>query len=739
VRELAVVWLVAVTALAYINVPLQHAVLFAANLVLQASLGGLVIVRLMKRVVPSLLLLCGPGLILGGALSFAIFQVVGRGTAGMTAQTVAAAGALTVLLKDPSSYSQTQRPATLGAHMLGLTALAMSSEFPWLLIAAAAGFLVAYLLGSQYARSATSKWVVFAICAGLLALATAFRGDYWWLITDDYKFFEVLTRHLTNAGPLTNWGSLDVSRYHWLSYGWAGLLDVSAASPDTLVTLTRVMPFVYSATLASSLLLITEQLSPQLPFVRSFVQTLPVWVLVSGIRLDWAAPSTAGALAVLASTVAVTLLILRHLPPVRSRMCLYLILVATMTFTKLPSALTLPALLLGTEILLSRQQRLVARPQLYAMTAVSVAALCTVALLEPLSAVLGDFTVRWTIFEGGSITSGLPFSLVSPLSQHFWLSVAITVAWIVTSRTKQERGLPVNEILLLSLTPLFLGGLIANAVIPNSDKSNVQEYFSTPNYFLAALSIVLLGARLPRSIERTRWRRVGAVCSAIFACVIGVELIAQKFDLPAPFNEPSVMGLLKDGRSLTGIVVVAALLLRWTQVRLEPSILVVLLLAVSLVEPGSTTVSQLVDKGVRPTLPATELVSYLGDQESRVVGNWLRQNTDNDDLVATNSLFVVPRSRIYGDDYSLAMWSRREFLVLGPKFFGAAETASDEIGLSIRFAAEPTEADFDSLRKRGVRWFIIDTLETDRSTWEPFATVEFKTERFVVLRLLVSS
>jgi len=85
------------------------------------------------------------------------------------------------------------------------------------------------------------------------------------------------------------------------------------------------------------------------------------------------------------------------------------------------------------------------------------------------------------------------------------------------------------------------------------------------------------------------------------------------------------------------------------------------------------------------------------------------------------------------------MWSRREFLVLGPKFFGAAETASNEIGLSVRFAAEPTEADFDSLRKRGVRWFVIDTLETDRSTWEPFATVEFKTERFVVLRLLVSS
>ena len=337
------------------------------------------------------------------------------------------------------------------------------------------------------------------------------------------------------------------------------------------------------------------------------------------------------------------------------------------------------------------------------------------------------------------MTSGLPFSLVSPLSQHFWIGVVITVVWIVKSRTKQERGLPVTEVLLLSLMPLFLGGLLANAVIPNSDKSNVQEYFSTPNYFLAALSIILLGAQLPRSIERIRWRRVSAVCSAIFAGVIGVELITQKFDLPAPFNEPSVMGLLKDGRSLTGIVVVAALLLRWTRARLEPSILVVSLLAVSLVEPGSTTVSQLVDKGVRPTLPATELVSYLGEQESRVVGIWLRQNTDNDDLVATNSLFVVPRSGIYGDDYSLAMWSRRDFLVLGPKFFGVSETAGDEIDLSIRFATEPTGTDLDSLRKRGVRWFVIDTLETDRSTWEPFATVEFKTERFVVLRLLVSS
>ncbi|MFZ9707215.1 MAG: hypothetical protein ACO3CG_05170, partial [Ilumatobacteraceae bacterium] len=77
-RDLAAIWVTLTLTLAYLEVPIVNAPLFATALTLQAALGTVAITWLLKGVQPSLLLLLGPGLILGGALSFALFQLVGR-------------------------------------------------------------------------------------------------------------------------------------------------------------------------------------------------------------------------------------------------------------------------------------------------------------------------------------------------------------------------------------------------------------------------------------------------------------------------------------------------------------------------------------------------------------------------------------------------------------------------------------------------------------------------------------
>jgi len=736
VRDLAAIWIVVTAVLTYLDVPPQHAPLFAINLVLQASLGVAVITYLLKGVAPSLLLLCGPGLIFGGALSFAIFQVVGRGVIGLTVVTIISLAALILTLKHPDSYVEVARPLLLSVHALGLTALAMSSEFPWLLVVATASLLVALILDAQTSQSTPLRLLIVALYVALLAIATLFRGDYWWLITDDYKFFEVLTRHITRSGPLADWGSLDVSRYHWLSYGWAGLLDFSAGSPDVFVTLTRVMPFVYSAALAMSLLLITEQLTMKTGMAHRFLQTLPVWVLLASFRLDWAAPSTAGALAVVTSAVAVMLLVIRSPQMVTSRICLYLLLATVITLTKLPSALTLPAIILGTEAILATRSRLVVRRKLFVTTAVSIGGLGIIALLEPLSVVLGDFNVQWMRPDGAPLNEGLPFSLGLPLSQHMWIGVVIALMLILVHQFPSETQSRSPQLLLLSLTPLFVVGLLVNAVIPNTEKANVHEYFSTPNYFLAALLALTFSVYMPFGTSSIRWRRLDKYWLAIAVLIIGFQALISELPLPFPFNQTAVLNLLTDGRVLMGTGVIAALLVSVRGVRSQPAIPLLLLLTVSLVESGSAPLARLVQRGMHPELPAAELVSYMGSPDSADIGTWLRKNADANETIATNSLFLEPRGGVFGDDYSLAMWSQREFLVLGPKFFGAAESASDEIELSIRFGSEPTAADASTLRQRGVRWFVVDTAETDRSTWEPFATVAFRNQRFVVLKLL---
>ncbi|NDF56164.1 MAG: hypothetical protein EB145_18630, partial [Proteobacteria bacterium] len=82
-RDTAAIWLAAAAVLVYLGVPATNAALFASAIVLQAALGALVIVQLIRGLSSSLLLLSGPGLILGSALAFTVFQVVGRGITGI--------------------------------------------------------------------------------------------------------------------------------------------------------------------------------------------------------------------------------------------------------------------------------------------------------------------------------------------------------------------------------------------------------------------------------------------------------------------------------------------------------------------------------------------------------------------------------------------------------------------------------------------------------------------------------
>lgn len=63
--------------------------------VLNACLGLFALQSLIPRIRISLTVILGPSLILGGALSFVVFQALGRGTAGIAA--IASAGGLAAL------------------------------------------------------------------------------------------------------------------------------------------------------------------------------------------------------------------------------------------------------------------------------------------------------------------------------------------------------------------------------------------------------------------------------------------------------------------------------------------------------------------------------------------------------------------------------------------------------------------------------------------------------------------
>jgi hypothetical protein len=185
--DLAAIWVTLTATLAYLEVPLVNAPLFATALVLQAALGTTMITWLLNGVKPSLLLVLGPGLILGGALSFALFQLVGRGVVGVVASTLAGLGSAGLLVRSLAPETNAEPRWWLLGQVTGMGALALVPEFEELFPVAVVLFALGLVRDPARERS---RWqlALAALFGTILIISTlAFRRDYWWLVTDDYE------------------------------------------------------------------------------------------------------------------------------------------------------------------------------------------------------------------------------------------------------------------------------------------------------------------------------------------------------------------------------------------------------------------------------------------------------------------------------------------------------------------------------------------------------------------------
>jgi hypothetical protein len=719
--------------LAYLEVPIVNAPLFATALTLQAALGTVAITWLLKGVQPSLLLLLGPGLILGGALSFALFQLVGRGVVGLVTTTAMGAWAVTHLGRSASETTLSLSRAETLVHLLGLSSLGLASEFEWLLVPALACFFASIVIGLVSWSTPKSKIAASAVLVGGVALAPLYRESWWWVITDDYNFFEVLSRHLTESGPFSRWGALDVSRYHWLSYGWSGLLDYSAGSPEPLVTLTRVMPLVYVLALSASLILTIRHVLGSRRL--STTTPLPVWVLVANSRLDWAATSTAGVYAVLAAVIALLAIVGETRTAPWRRYFLYGLFFVILGLTKLPSALNLLAVVIGFELLSfgrSENQRSSRRLR-NALIGVVTGSVIAVASLPLLSSVLGDFSVEAKRLPGLLWFYGPLASLATVTVRSLWLAVWIAVSWVITANSFTSDGRNLSQRLLLMLSPMVATAITMESLV--AGPFNVHEYFSGPGYFLATLTIL---ATAPYVSSGGTWALSSQAIKSWITLLLAVALwtlLLNAVTLPSVLSRATFLNALTDWRSLVGISFLVSVLAKPLSLARNRRVSLIAILMVFFAVGIVGQLKNLFEAGVSPTTQPSELISMLGPQQSREIGTWLRDNTPKNATVATNHLFRHRADKSFSDDYSLAVWSRREFMVLGPKFFRVSETAINEISLSMRFADSPSKTDVLLLSDRGVTWFVVDLEATSRREWEPYGEIVFRTDRFWIIQL----
>ena len=150
-------------------------------------------------------------------------------------------------------------------------------------------------------------------------------------------------------------------------------------------------------------------------------------------------------------------------------------------------------------------------------------------------------------------------------------------------------------------------------------------------------------------------------------------------------------------------------------------------------------ITKLIDSSQIEKSDQTSPNLITGSEDQLLVLNWIRSNTDEADVVATNR-FCIP-----GLGYCISKWqlvsavSHRRMLFEG----GYYEIPSipdfemfNRYHLSNQFGSSPSPLGLKKLCAYGVKWYFYDhSVAEPLGTWEPYATTQIQNEGVSLLRL----
>jgi hypothetical protein len=129
-----------------------------------------------------------------------------------------------------------------------------------------------------------------------------------------------------------------------------------------------------------------------------------------------------------------------------------------------------------------------------------------------------------------------------------------------------------------------------------------------------------------------------------------------------------------------------------------------------------------------------EVERNLGTKEVISTSTWIRDNTNESDLIATNYLYDYRTERPL-TDFAFGAWSEREFLVLGPSFYPDFDSYKSVFDVSNAFGAAPSATTMTTLANFDVKWYVVDRWNTKFTRWQNYWNVVYENERFLVVKL----
>ena len=645
--------------------------------------------------------------------------------------------------------------------ILAISAAALGTEWFWLFPSGVLFCFAAFLSiapEQTYSRIAIRLTNLAALIAGVVMIVN--RPKIWWFLYDsDYAFLQGLSR------SLADWGLNDYfllsgiqTKYHWFTYAWIGLVDRSSTAA-TFFVLTRIAPVVFVILITGIIWSLINRYS--ITRLRTFTSTLVVMTASSyaiwggGTKITFlASPSQFYAFAILLT--AVHLLLATSNDQIKFPVVVLTVLSGATILSK-----TMHGVVLISAILFVVFIQLFVKPRISRTIAIS-----------SLFCVAGSLLTYWIFVSNSEAQAVFEFRF----SDFFWqlqgdarllpdkyidiiglLTVISFLALPLLLAIRAALQLKHNYFGLKDL--LGLGSLIAGTCLALS----ILGAFGENLYFLHAAIVMssVIGFASFSEVKSGLSLRPRGWLIFIFA---GVVLCLASYQIPNINSGSQSAIIIRSMRIYTPTLILlisAAGVLLVNSLRRRPSVgalskLIVIAVSMSVTFAATNWLETIPRKHNEFSRDGD---SYLASFNLDLTAKWVNENTNETEIVASNfgwpkiaegefESYRSPCLAVRNKDVAVetckrtnnallvAYMHRRTWLqATSVHYTGFTPEMDKRQTATLGFAVEPNAEHLQQMESDGVTWYVVDRSTTDRTDWEPFATVRYTNDSFYVLEL----
>jgi hypothetical protein len=618
------------------------------------------------------------------------------------------------------------------------------------------------------------KRSIIAVPIGIVAISVALfwsiqiRPSFWWQMSREQPFLETIATSVSKFGSFKNILATGFTiNYHWLSYGWSGLLTKQTEA-DLFLIQTKVLPVALA--IACALIIFALAKALQASDTAAFIalallvtyETVPTWGW--GFHLGQIHSSSNFFAQFLLIAFFVSFVRYFHDSLKQSPTLPAILLSAVLVTKSSHGLLILGALtsLLFLQIISRRSSKKTAR-LLLASFPLCVAIYFIYFIKTGMKSSLGYFTFVWE--QQGELRD---FANMKP-----WFTLAAIILvfglggyqFILTTFSIKKNFKELNPVATFSA--LFaLIGLGATSFLDFSGDNSEQLYFLQAVSFLPIVVFVV-------ELTKKEIRIYANKSKYLFVFIIGFISGASLEFIPNLNSGSKIAISLRLFRSLVVLIPLGVSILIYLVVRQrKPKTVVLSISVLVLISFASTSFgifsNNIVERQSRTYAERTRQklsMDQLFANGSRDVGTWIRANSAESDIFASN--FFCDDMKCSGDGWfeqsigntphkftpagygtytgfrswsvELALESQRQFLIQAYVNFWQYESPPDwlreRVDASVEFADSPSVQTFDYLKAKRVTWFVVDLESTTNRNWNEFATEMYSNDRFLVLKL----